>query len=76
MEEEIMATITFSRRYSATYSVDKSPGGWVAEGRIWETKDGKQLATSMKFRANGNTRQAATDAAIEAARDACPDEDG
>jgi hypothetical protein len=70
-----MASVKISKRFSATFSVDKGPAGWVAVGRIWDIKDGKEVATEVKFRANGNTRQAATNAAMDAARDACPEDE-
>lgn len=68
-----MATIRLSEKYSATYSLDPAPsGGWVAVGQIWKVENGKEIKTSIKFRANAPTRQAAANAAQEAAQDACP----
>lgn len=74
-KQKIMATVTLSNKnYSATYSLDPAPsGGWVAVGEIWKSEKGKQIKTGIKFRANAATRQAAANAAREAAEDMCPD---
>jgi hypothetical protein len=70
-----MTTIDLNKEYSATYTVEKAGSGYEGTGRIWKKgKDGKQISTDIRFRAAGNTQQAAINATQKEAARVCPDE--
>jgi hypothetical protein len=64
-----MATFKINDQYSATYTVEQTASGWVAEGKLW--KGDKH--TKVKFKVTGNTRQAAVSKAHSEARSLVPD---
>jgi hypothetical protein len=64
-----MASFKINDQYSATYTVEKAASGWIAEGQLWK---GDKPA-KIRFKATGNTRQAAVDKAHSEARSLVPD---
>ena len=70
-----MATFEINKKYSANFALDKAKSGWEAAGRLYKKrKDDTQLATDIRFRVTGNTRQAAVNAAQQKAAELCPDD--